>query len=201
MEQNFARDNNKKGGPSVHLVGNSGKLIALPPNEGDDFSILYKQYFPQVMQYIQFQNGTAHPEAEDIAQDIFLILWRRREKLFKIPPLELKYYLFVMVKNRLINESEKAITRRRIWNQIGEEPPKYAYTAHHELNDRRAERWLHSAIATLPPKRRTAYVLREQHGLKVHEIVALMGISQSGAFFLLQKAERQIRSFLARQII
>jgi RNA polymerase sigma factor (sigma-70 family) len=194
-------NNNNKESSSLHLVGNPGQVVALHPKEEDHFKILYKQHFAEVMNFIHLQSGMAHPEAEDIAQDIFLILWRRREKLFKIPPSELKYYLFVMVKSRLINEAKKTVTRRRYLKQIEEERPTYAYTAHHELYDRRAERWLIAAIGALSPKRQTAYLLREQHGLKVYEIVSRMGISQSGACFLLQKAKRQIRSFLARQIM
>jgi len=194
-------NNNKEEMSALHLVTKPGYLVALRATEEDRFSILYKRLFPEIMNFIHLQSGKAHQEAKDIAQDIFLILWRRRDELLKIPASELKFYLFVMVKNRLINEGKKTIIRRRIWRQIGQEPSTHAYTAHHELYDRRAEWWLNAAIEALPPKRQTAYLLREHYGLKVYEIVSRMGISQSGACFLLQKARRQIRSFLDCQII
>ena len=194
-------NNNNKESKSLHLVGNPGHLVVLHPNEKDHFTTLYKQHFAEVMTFIHLQSGMAHPEAEDIAQDIFLILWQRREKLLKIPPSELKYYLFVMVKNRLINERKKASTRNRARKQIEAEPSQHAYTSHHELYDRRTKRWLHSAISTMPPRPRTAYLLREQHGLKVKDIVALLGKPQSSTSRLLQEAEKHIHSFMARQIM
>ena len=199
MKQYMNRVNDNRETSSVHRLGKPGQLVAMHENENDHFAVLYTQHFPQVLQYIRFHNGTAHPEAEDIAQDIFLILWRRRDKLEEIGPLE--NYLFIMVKNRLINERKKAAVRERIWRQIKEESSKYTYAPRQELFCRKAERWLRAAIDSLPLSARTAYILRELHGLKVHKIARTMGISQAGASRKLQEAEKQIRLFIASQII
>lgn len=183
----------------LHVVETPGRVLTLHPEEDVNFTTLYKRYFPLVMQFVSMQSGSTHPEAEDIAQDIFLVLWRQRDRLLKIDPLE--YYLFIMVKNRIINDTKKAGTRRRIRRQIPQQPAEYAYAPHHEIYSRKTERWWQAAIELLPPKPRTAYLLRELQGLKVYQIAALMGTSQAGTTRKLQEAEKSIRSFLARQIL
>jgi RNA polymerase sigma factor (sigma-70 family) len=164
-----------------------------------DFTGLYKRYFPVVQQYIRIHSGTAHPEAEDIAQDIFLILWRRRDTLIRMSPLE--NYLFVMVRNRLLNETKKRSNRGRIWKEIAEAPVLFANVPYQHIDPRKAERWLQAAVDRLPPEPRATFVLRERHGLKVHEVASLMGLSPTGASRHLQQAEILIRSFLTRQLL
>ena len=183
----------------LHVVETPGRLLAMRPEEDAKFTTLYKRYFPLVMQFVSIHSGPAHPNAEDIAQDIFLTIWRQRERLLKIDPLE--YYLFIMVKNRVINDTKKASTRRRIRRQIPKEPAEYAYAPHNEICTRNSERWWQAAIALLPPKPKTAYLLRELRGLKVYEIAKLMNTSQAGTSRKLQEAEQIIKSFLARQIL
>jgi RNA polymerase sigma factor (sigma-70 family) len=183
----------------LHIAEVPGRLPAMHPEDDVNFTALYRRYFPLVMQFVGIHSGPAHPDAEDIAQDIFLSVWRQRDRLLKIDPLE--YYLFIMVKNRIINDTKKAGTRQRIRRQILQEPGGYAYGPHHEISSRKTERWWLAAIELLPPKPRTAYLLRELHGLKVYEIAALMGTSQAGTSRKLQEAEKRIKSFLARQVI
>src|ERR1700722_10327720 len=95
-----------------------------------DFTSMYTRYFPRVMEYIRIQHKKLHPEAEDIAQDIFLIIWRRRDRLLQIGPLD--NYFFVMVKNRLLNDQKKSICRQQFRRQLPADP-SHAYAPQQEL--------------------------------------------------------------------
>jgi RNA polymerase sigma factor (sigma-70 family) len=169
--------------------------IDSPCETGEQFTHVYNQYFSLVMRYIRTQHGTVHPEAEDIAQDIFSIIWRRRDRLLKLGPLE--KYLYVMVRNRLLNEQRKA-KRHRIWRQ---RQPGLRYTPAFELSGPRAERLWQAAVEALPASAQTAHLLRHQAGLKVHRVAKILGISQAGASRQIQEAERRIRGFLEARLM
>jgi RNA polymerase sigma factor (sigma-70 family) len=163
------------------------------------FTSLYKRYFPLVLEYIRVQNGTSRPDEQDIAQDIFLTIWHRRQWLLRIVPLE--YYLFIMVKNRLINEHKKRVVRRGFWKLEEAKTFDPFGACYQDFDPRKTERWLHAAIDALPPQPRTAYMLRERQGSKVYEIAALMRTSQAGVSRKLQEAERNIKAYLSRQML
>ena len=183
----------------LHVAETPRQNLALPREENVEFTSLYKRYFPLVLEYIRVQSGTSRPDEQDIAQDIFLTIWRRRHRLLRIVPLE--NYLFIMVKNRLINEHKKRVVRRGFWKLEEAKAFDNFSVCHQEIDPRKAERWLQAAVDALAPKPRTAYILRERHGLKVYEIAALMSISQAGTSRKLQEAEKNIKSFIACQMI
>lgn len=137
--------------------------------------------------------------AEEIVQDVFFVVWMRREK---ISGHGLRGYLFAAARNRALHHlrHRAVIARWSLW--IDSRPdvagiaaaPAGADTMF-ENRERRAA--LRAAIERLPTRARLALVLQWDHEMSQSEIAEAMGISVKGVEKLLATARRRLRESLA----
>ena len=111
---------------------------------------------------------------EEIAQDVLLELWRRRDSL--VIEESAKAYLVRATRNRALNHLRHERVRKSA------EPHLLASaTPMPQANSLAAERELDSAIVNalneLPPRCREVFELSRVHGLKYSEIASTLGIS------------------------
>jgi RNA polymerase sigma-70 factor (ECF subfamily) len=131
--------------------------------------------------------------AEEIAQDVMLELWRRRESLDVTESV--RGYLLQATRNRTLNElRHRAIERRS-------EPQIIQSTSHLPPTDSGAregeiEVALRSAIAELPDRCRQVFELSRVEGLKYAEIATRLGISVKTVEVQMGKALRLLRERL-----
>ena len=130
--------------------------------------------------------------AEDVVQDVFLTLWRERERLAGGEALQ--SLLYTMVRNRSLNA-----TRRRRWHgdaAAAAEPASDAPAADLALDADGLRRRLHAWIDRLPPRRGEAFSLSRFHGLRHAEIAAVMGLSERTVNTHILLALRELRGRL-----
>ena len=131
--------------------------------------------------------------AEEIAQDVMLELWRRREALDVTESV--RGYLLQATRNRTLNAlRHKAIERKS-------EPQVIEGTAHLPPTDAAAregeiELALQGAIAELPDRCRQVFELSRVDGLKYAEIARRLGISVKTVEVQMGKALRILRERL-----
>jgi RNA polymerase sigma-70 factor, ECF subfamily len=137
--------------------------------------------------------------AEEIVQDVFFIVWMRREKL---PSAGLRAYLFTAARNRaLIHLRHRSVVRR--WSLWVDSRPDVAGvapaapSADVALGDQERRSALRAAIDRLPPRARLALVLQQDHHMSLKEIASAMGISVKGVEKLLSTAKTRLRELLA----
>jgi RNA polymerase sigma-70 factor (ECF subfamily) len=133
--------------------------------------------------------------AEEVAQDVLLELWRRRETL--AIEATLRAYLFRATRNRALN----LIRHERVARRFEAEASKDV--AHAQAADQRtAENEINAAIAdamtALPDRCREVFELSRMHGLTYAEIARTMGISVKTVEAQMGKALRIMRERLAR---
>jgi RNA polymerase sigma-19 factor, ECF subfamily len=139
--------------------------------------------------------------AEEIVQDLFFVLWMKRESLHVRDSL--RGYLFSAARNRALHHVRHQSIVRRLALLVRSaddaatiglgRPPA---TPVESLEMRESRRTLRQAIDGLPPRSRCALVLRLDHEMSHKEIALAMGISIKGVEKLIAVAMRGLRARL-----
>ena len=132
--------------------------------------------------------------AEEVAQDVMLELWRRRDTLdvHQSP----RGYLIQATRNRALNQIRRARVERVGEPHVADRlvPPEHA-DAMASLGE--LESALATAVESLPDRCREVFELSRVRGLRYSEIAETMGISVKTVEVQMGKALRTLRERLA----
>lgn len=131
--------------------------------------------------------------AEEIAQDVMLELWRRRESLDVTDSV--RGYLLQATRNRTLNELRHRAIERKSEPQIIEGARGFASTDA-AAREGEIEIALQAAVAELPDRCRQVFELSRAEGLKYSEIATRLGISVKTVEVQMGKALRLLRERL-----
>ena len=116
-------------------------------------------------------------QVEDAIQDLFINLWRTREKLSSVD--NIKFYLFRSLRRdiRRINEKEKALEKIDFDSfLIANEHPGEEYTSHN--TDEELTQKLMEVLKNLPKRQLEAITLRYYENFSIEEIALIMDVSE-----------------------
>jgi len=130
--------------------------------------------------------------AEDVAQDVFIRLWERRESWgLEGSVLGL---LFRMTRNLSLDEQRQRDTRRRAANKT---PDTHAVPSPTDLtHTQEIASAVEVALANLPQRRREVFVLIRQHGLSYREAAEALGLAPQTVANHLNMAVADLREAL-----
>lgn len=139
-------------------------------------------------------------EAEDIAQQVFLRLWRHA-KTYR-PNAKFTTYLFTITRNLVFNESRRKSRRKESSIDEREENPHQQSEApptnrpDSELLQSELRAAVDKAIASLPESQRMAVILRRYDGMPYDEIAKVLDLSIPAVKSLLFRARTSLRDLL-----
>lgn len=144
--------------------------------KSDDFNayeILFKKYYQQLYRFAYSYLQDQVP-AEEMAQEIFLYVWEKREQI-EIKTT-LKTYLYSAVKNKCLNYIKYEMPRK---HELEESHLALMTTTQPEKKEdsKKMKRHIAAAIDALPNKCRQIFVLSRNAGLTYDEIAVEMGVS------------------------
>ena len=122
---------------------------------------------------------SANEDVENIVQDVFLVLWEKKDELEL--SCTLTTYLFTLVKNRCLNFLRHKLIEEEYNAQMKEElgfklyaleSMEYSYHSEKELQE-----IIQRALDTLPERCREVFIKSRIEGLKYKEISEELGIS------------------------
>lgn len=163
-------------------------LIRLKQGDEKAFAIIYENYWDKLY-YVAFQKLRMESAAEEIVQEVFLILWKKREEL---TINSLATYLAAMVRYSVYRylAREKARQVREInyiSNQVGDE----------SLADKLADKFVLDKVFELsnqlPEKCRLVFQYNKIEDLSLKDVAEQLNISQKTAEAHLTKALKVIR--------
>lgn len=114
--------------------------------------------------------------AEDIAQDVFTIVWEKRHTLPDIEKFE--GFLFITARNLIYTRMRKLASdkayRQYIQHYFQEDTPE---SVHDQMAFRELEHTIARSIQNLSPQQQKAFTLSRFQGLQHKEIAGKMGLS------------------------
>ena len=159
-------------GAGVTQDPGSGQLEHIRAGDRAAFKALFQAHYGALCRYaLRYVDSVEI--AEDLVQDVFFDLWKRRAACR--PEHSLKAFLYGAVRNQTLNHLRRVRRQASEPDALGDllsrEDPEE--TMHVEELRRVAER----AVSELPPRCRDVFVLSREHELSYAEIGAALGIS------------------------
>lgn len=168
-------------------------LQILPTEEGERaLELIFRRYYQFVCNTV-FRVLSDENTAEDIAQDVFIEIWKRRQDL-KITT-SLKAYLRKAAVNKTLN-----FIRNKKWNfgedEILQETPDQTIRAQQHLELNELENLVTGLIDRLPERCRAVFMLSRYEELSYQEIADQLGISTKTVENQISKALKFLRLHL-----
>jgi RNA polymerase sigma-70 factor (family 1) len=135
--------------------------------------------------------------AEEIVQDVFMRVWQHREKLANVQYFPA--YLRTIARNVVYDYLRLLATQKQLEEALLQQQTSTPSTPA-PLILKEYEKYYQEAIQSLSPKRREAYLMHKQQGLKAIQISEQMGISLHTAKEHLKLATRHIRLYMDKRI-
>lgn len=172
-------------------------------NENFDvtYKALFRKYYPSLIFYATRLIG--EEEAEDVVQDVFVELWRRKDSI-EIGD-QIQAFLYRAVYTRALN----VLKHRNVedgycaaMEEINQRRAEFYQPDNNEvirrIEDRELRKEIYNAINELPDKCKEVFKLSYLHEMKNKEIADVLGISLRTVEAHMYKALKYLRSRLDR---
>lgn len=170
--------------------------------EGDEEALreLIVRHQDRVYGTVARMIGGAGPDVEDLAQQVFLRIWRAAPKY----RAEAKFttWLMTVTRNLVFTFCEGRSKRMEVSDEIVDEETEdpilrkesvQERTPREDLSGKELIRAVEAACARLPMKQRLVVHLREHENMDFSEIGEILGISELGAKSLMSRARENLK--------
>jgi RNA polymerase sigma-70 factor (family 1) len=171
----------------------SDLVMALRTGSEPAFRELFNRYADKVFRYVM-RFVTAGPVAEELVQDVFIKVWNYRENLDASQSFN--NFLFRITKNHILNhlrDMQRDVARNKEYrlslssfhNAVEESLIHEEYIA-----------LANKAIALLPDKRRSIFIMSRLEGMSYEQIAQALDISKDTVRLQMIKSIKSIREYL-----
>ncbi|MEZ5056350.1 MAG: RNA polymerase sigma-70 factor [Saprospiraceae bacterium] len=167
-----------------------GEILRLFESEPQKaMSVIFEKHYDRLclVAIRVVKDGTA---AEDIVQEVFCELWKKRNEL------NITSSLFGYLKRSVFNKSLNYIKKKNIFSE--EEPEEYQTISNEALSDEvlaatELEKAMNLAIDNLPEKARIPFCLNRYEEMTYPEIAEKLGVSVKTVEYQMSKALQILR--------
>jgi RNA polymerase sigma factor (sigma-70 family) len=146
-----------------------------------------------VIERYAFYLTGSRQNVEDISQDIFLKLWLKWSRLCELDEEELEDYVYVMVKNQVLNKGKRTIVKRKYFEYYKTTNSETSW--HDDVLLADGLRVYKAAVDCLPPKERRVYMFHDIDYDR-SQIAAVVQRSENTVNNQLNSAFKTVRTFL-----
>ena len=168
-------------------------LDRLKLSDAEAFETIYNHYWKKLFA-VAANKLQDLAEAEEVVQDIFMDLWRRRETLNITTCLS--SYLSASVKYKVINVLARRHQQLRYQTTSAQQNSASDCSTEHVLRFEELKEELIKETAKLPEKCRLVFQLSRDEGFSQKQIAIKLGISEKTVEAHLSKAIRTLRAGL-----
>lgn len=137
----------------------------------EEFKTLFDTHFASVRSYVFFRSGNTEL-ATDIAQETFLKVWEKRNK---IQPEKIKGLLFKIANDQFVSHYRKEkrsfdFFNHYVFDGTGNSPEE-------QMTFKQLKENYRQALDVMPEKQRTVFLMSRVENLKYTEIAEMVGVS------------------------
>lgn len=157
------------------------------------YEAAFHAYYPRFVRFADYIVKDL-PLAKDLVQNVFLKVWRFRDRL--APALSLENYLYVLTKREVLNH----LRSRKIPEPLSAVEAGGFLAEDSARLDRRVDvSLIRSLAANLPEQRRKVFVMSRLQGMSNKEIAAALSLSEKTVERHITLAGKQLRAELAEK--
>lgn len=158
------------------IYEDSQLVVNLINDEEEAFCSLYAKYKPKIYRFI-FSFLKSEDIAEDICQDVFILIWKNRK--FLDPGASLQSYLYTISRNRVLNYIRDNSRKHFLDDLILSEAIDSGDDTFEKVSASELEQILQQAVDSLTGRQKEIFYLSRNEGLSHQEIALKLGISAS----------------------
>ena len=188
---------------SVDAVGDAEIMLRVKAGDDDAFGYLIQKY-RRAMVHFMFRTTRTQAVAEDLAQEVFLRVYRSRESYEA--SAKFTTWLYRIATNLAINhardtkherpENTVSVDARNEETGQSFDVPDTSLTAEQNLVRRERLLAIRARVLALPDKQRTAVLMHKYQGMDYKEIAEVLKLSESATKSLLFRAYETLREQL-----
>ena len=168
-------------------------LSQVAQSDQPSFTRLVDQYWNDVYSHALAYTKSS-PRAQEITQDVFLRIWRTRERLLEVE--NFRNYLFILSRNHIVSAMRKKLEETEAIDPL--ETAESDLNPDEQLQYKEIYAAIHETIEKLPPARRAVFKMSRLEGLTYEEIASRMNISRNTVKDHIVQALIFLRSHLHR---
>ncbi len=155
---------------------------------------LFNRYLPRLTYYLQPLAQGSNVDCLDVIQDIFLVVWEKRESLYIIKSFD--QYLFRMARNRFLDLLRKEQRENKLREQYASVRPAGVPMPDDDLLFQQFHEKAVEAIRNLSPKLRDVFLMSNQEDMSLDEIAARLMLPKETIKKKIWMANSRIRESL-----
>lgn len=171
-------------------------FVLIKQNDQHAFAALYNRNWHDTLSYVNRAIGSIDV-AQDIVQDIFISIWRRREVIEITTTF--RAYLFKSARNLSIRHISTAGVQSQQLQLLADQMRAAELVVFDSLELDELEASVDRAIEKLPPKMREVFTLSRNENKSYREIAVMLGISETTVKKQISNALKSIRSDVESQ--
>ncbi|HWK05784.1 MAG TPA: RNA polymerase sigma-70 factor [Puia sp.] len=160
------------------------------------FSELFRRYDKRIYPFVLKMIRTP-ALAEEITHEIFIKIWKHRDKLPAIDQPEA--YILTIAARHTLDQIKKRLNENKMLQGLSASKEYYHNDTEEKLLLRDRVALVQQAIDQLPPQQRSVYELSRQDGMNYEQIAQQLQISPNTVRNHLVKALRFIRDYMKEQ--
>lgn len=180
---------------ALSVLSDDALLVLYAKGDAEAARLLSARHLRRVLGYATRLLGGDRAEAEDVAQEAMLRLWRIAPD-WRAGEAQVSSWLYRVVTNLCTDRQRSARRRRAEALDEVAEPPDPSANAEATLMERARAAALDEALASLPDRQRQAVVLRHIEGLSNPEIAAILEIGVEAVESLTARGKRALAAAL-----
>ncbi len=172
-------------------------LLKISAGDGAAFAVLFQKYKHKVFSvaYTYLEDTQL---AEDIVQDVFISVWKKRNILFKV--VNTDAWLYTITRNYSLNALQQMARVGKNKQLLLSHLPAQTLDVEEKMDVSHLQALLRQAVGSLPPQQRKVFELSRIQGYTREEIARQMGITVITVSSHLTLSLRTVRAFLSSRM-